>query len=121
MRLNEFANAEDQLGLLRIIITNTWSAIAQEAAAQKRQRAQQAAVKKSKPRAAAKPKIPTPRKPAPLPYRPLNATFPSPQSKPLNATQPVKQAAQRTASALRIPQQVQPAQQPLAGTRPQQR
>jgi hypothetical protein len=36
MRFYEFANAEEQLGLLRTILNSTWSAIAQQAAAQKR-------------------------------------------------------------------------------------
>ena len=36
MRLREFANAEEQLELLRIIIDNTWSAIAKQAAEQRK-------------------------------------------------------------------------------------
>ena len=41
MRFNEFANAQAQLDLLRIIIDNTWSAIAQQAEEQKRAQAAQ--------------------------------------------------------------------------------
>ena len=36
MRLREFANAEEQLGLLRVIIDNTWAAIAKQAAEQRK-------------------------------------------------------------------------------------
>ena len=36
MRLYEFADAEAQLALLRTIIDNTWTAIAQQAEQQKR-------------------------------------------------------------------------------------
>lgn len=36
MRLSEFASAEEQLGLLRIIIDNTWTAVKQQADAQAR-------------------------------------------------------------------------------------
>jgi len=38
MRLREFTNADEQLGLLRRIIDSTWTAIADEAAEQKKQR-----------------------------------------------------------------------------------
>jgi len=36
MRLREFANAEEQLELLRVIIDNTWAAIAKQAAEQRK-------------------------------------------------------------------------------------
>jgi len=36
MRLREFTNAEEQLELLRVIIDNTWSAIAKQAAEQRK-------------------------------------------------------------------------------------
>jgi hypothetical protein len=52
MRLHEFANAEEQLGLLRIIIDNTWSAVAQQAAEKK----QADAAKKSKTQARPRPR-----------------------------------------------------------------
>lgn len=42
MRLHEFTNAQEQLGLLRTIIDSTWTAIAQQA---KAQAAQKSAVK----------------------------------------------------------------------------
>ena len=39
MRLREFANAEDQLALLKLIMDNTWAALATQAAAQAQARA----------------------------------------------------------------------------------
>ena len=41
MRMNEIASAEEQLGLLRLIIDNTWTAIKQQADAEARQKASQ--------------------------------------------------------------------------------
>jgi hypothetical protein len=50
MRLNEFADAQAQLDLLRIIIDNTWSAIAQQAEEQKRVEAERKAQAKLEPK-----------------------------------------------------------------------
>lgn len=49
MRIYEVVDAEGQLGLLRTIIDNTWSAIAQQAEQQRKAAAQQKAVAKAKP------------------------------------------------------------------------
>ena len=49
MRLREFTNAEEQLGLLRRIIDSTWAAIADQAVEQKELERQERA--KSKPKA----------------------------------------------------------------------
>jgi hypothetical protein len=72
MRLHEFANAEAQLGLLRTILDNTWSAIAQQAEQQKRSDAERLAQAKLKSRAKKPSKIsvyiPTP--PLPTPIKP---------------------------------------------------
>jgi hypothetical protein len=51
MRLYEFADAEAQLALLRTIIDNTWTAIAQQAEQQKRVDAERKSQAKLKPRA----------------------------------------------------------------------
>jgi hypothetical protein len=70
MRISEIANAEEQVGLLKIIMDKTWEAIT----TQQRQQAQQAQQKAaSKPRAvkprnpkapyAPPPKLPSPHKP----------------------------------------------------------
>jgi hypothetical protein len=90
MRLYEFADAESQLGLLRIIIDNTWSAIAQQAEQERRAEAERKAQAKLKPRAKKSSKftsirIPTP--PPPLAKKPQTALANQPPS-PLNKPNP---------------------------------
>jgi len=75
MRMYEIANAEDQLGLLRVIMNNTWSAISQQASAQAKQKAAQASKPKAK--APKAPKIPKP-KAVSLPQR----AMPAPVARP---------------------------------------
>jgi hypothetical protein len=72
MRISEIANAEEQVGLLKIIMDKTWEAIA----TQQRQQAQQAQQK-----AASKPRTAKPRSPK-APYAPPPPKLPSPR-KPL--------------------------------------
>lgn len=88
MRFFEFADAEAQLGLLRTIIDNTWTAIAKQAEEQKRAEAQRKANAKIKPRKrkasmGTAVKVPTP-KPAPPPPKPKVA---NPQPKPQPSAQ----------------------------------
>lgn len=81
MRMYEIANAEDQLGLLRVIMNNTWSAISRQASAQAKQKAAQASKPKAKaPKAT---KIPKP-KAVSVPQR----AMPAPVAKPAQAAQP---------------------------------
>ena len=99
MRLYEFANAEAQLALLRTIIDNTWTAIAQQAEQQKRLDAERKAQIKLKPRSKKSSKgtsirIPTLKPPPPKqPQAPLAKQPPSPLNKPnpnaLNALKPL--------------------------------
>ena len=99
MRLYEFADAEAQLALLRTIINNTWTAIAQQAEQQKRMDAERKAQAKLKPRAKKLGKgtsirIPTPKPPPPKqPKSPLAIPPPPPLDKPnpyvLNAVKPL--------------------------------
>ena len=99
MRLYEFADAEAQLALLRTIIDNTWTAIAQQAEQQKRIDAERKAQVKLKPRSKKSSKgtsirIPTPKPPPPKqPQAPLAKQLPSPLNKPnpntLNAVKPL--------------------------------
>ena len=99
MRLYEFADAEAQLALLRTIIDNTWTAIAQQAEQQKRVDAERKAQAKLKPRSKKSSKgtsirIPTPKLPPPKqPQAPLAKQPPSPLNKPnpnaFNAVQPL--------------------------------
>lgn len=81
MRFNEFSNAQDQLALVKLILDNTWAALAQQAAEQKSEKALPKPPKKSK--RIAKPNIPAPPKPKP----------PKPIAKP--AVKPEQQRAQR--------------------------
>jgi len=90
MRLYEFADAEAQLALLRTIIDNTWTAIAQQAEQQKRVDAERKAQAKLKPRAKKSSKgtsirIPTP--PPPPNKKPQAALAKQPPS-PLNNPNP---------------------------------
>lgn len=56
MKIKEVTNPEEQLGLLRVIIDNTWSAIKQQADAHAKQKvAQPASKSKAKWRTAPKP------------------------------------------------------------------
>ena len=99
MRLYEFADAEAQLALLRTIIDNTWTAIAQQAEQQKRVDAERKAQAKLKPRSKKSSKgtsirIHTPKPPPPKqPQAPLAKQPPSPLNKPnpntLNAVKPL--------------------------------
>ena len=99
MRLYEFADAEAQLALLRTIIDNTWTAIAQQAADQQRAEAERKAQAKLKPRGKKSGKgtsirIPTPKPPPPKqPQATLAKQPPSPLNKPnpnaLNALKPL--------------------------------
>jgi len=99
MRLYEFADAEAQLGLLRTIIDNTWTAIAQQAAEQRRVDAERKAQAKLKPRVkrtnkGTSTRIPSPAPPPPnKPEAPSAKQPPSPLSQPdpnaLDATKPI--------------------------------
>ena len=71
MRINEIANAQEQLELLRLIIDNTWSAVKQQADMQARQPASKP-VSKAKAQVKAA-RIPTPPKPKPLLKQPTQA------------------------------------------------
>ena len=50
MRINEIASAEEQLALWKLISDNIWTAISQQAEAEKRQRAEKAAQRRLKPK-----------------------------------------------------------------------
>jgi len=75
--MNEIASAEEQLGLLRLIIDNTWTAIKQQADAEARQKASQPkpvkvkTVPKVKPAPMAAPPRPLPK---PKPIQPVAVT-----------------------------------------------
>ena len=99
MRIYEIVDAQGQLELLRTVIDNTWTAIAQQAEQEKRVEAERAAQSKLKPRPKKKSKgssirIPTPKRPpTKKPQAPLAKQSPSAISKPnpnaLNAVKPL--------------------------------
>jgi hypothetical protein len=82
MRLYEFTNAEEQLGLLRVIIDNTWAAIAQQAKQQKSAEAQRKGKNKAIPRKA-KGGIRMGKRVA-MPYQPPPKKPPTPQAQQAN-------------------------------------
>jgi len=79
MRINEITDAQGQLELLRTVIDNTWTAIAQQAEQEKRAEAERKAQAKLKPRSRKAVKAPYASPPPPLKKpKPLTATKPTP-------------------------------------------
>ena len=99
MRISEITDAQGQLELLRTVIDNTWTAIAQQAEQEKRAEAERKAQTKLKPRAKKSGKGKSIRIPSPplppnkKPQAPLAKQPPSPLNKPnpnaFNAVQPL--------------------------------
>ena len=99
MRINEITDAQGQLELLRTVIDNTWTAIAQQAEQEKRAEAERKAQATLKPRGKKSSKgtsirMPTPPPPPPKqPQAPLAKQPPPPLNKPspnaLNAANPL--------------------------------
>ena len=108
MRISEITDAQGQLELLRTVIDNTWTAIAQQAEQEKRAEAERKAQAKLKPRAKKSSKgtsirIPSPPPPSnKKPQAPLAKQPPSPLNKPnsnaLNAVQPLPSTNPKLAS-----------------------
>ena len=71
MRLREFTSAEEQLGLLRQIIDCTWRAIADQAAAQKKEQELKRAQAANKPRGK---RASAPARAKPAPAKPVTPT-----------------------------------------------
>ena len=93
MRIKEIANAEEQVGLLKLIMDKTWVAIAQQAAEQKHAEAQRKAQAKAKP--AKRKAVKAPYAPPPPPLKkpkPMLSKQPTPKAKATNpnALQPIK-------------------------------
>ena len=93
MRLYEFADAEAQLALLRTIIDNTWTAIAQQEEQQKRAEAERKTNAKLNPRSSKPIKPPYAPPPPPLKKsKPSLSSQPTPKPKTTNpnALSPIK-------------------------------
>ena len=85
MRINEITDAQGQLELLRTVIDNTWTAIAQQAEQEKRAEAERKAQAKLKPRSRKAVKAPYASPPPPLKKpKPLTANQPTPNLTPAN-------------------------------------
>jgi hypothetical protein len=79
MRINEITDAQGQLELLRTVIDNTWTAIAQQAEQERRTEAERKAKAKLKPRSTKPIKAPYASPPPPLKkLQPLTANKPTP-------------------------------------------
>ena len=79
MRINEITDAQGQLELLRTVIDNTWTAIAQQAEQEKRAEAERKAKAKLKPRSSKPIKAPYASPPPPLKKpQPQSANKPTP-------------------------------------------
>ena len=79
MRIYEITDAQGQLELLRTVIDNTWTAIAQQAEQEKRAEAERKAKAKLKPRSRKAVKAPYASPPPPLKKpKPLTANKPTP-------------------------------------------
>ena len=99
MRISEITDAQGQLELLRTVIDNTWTAIAQQAEQERRAEAERKAQAKLKPGAKKSSKGTSIRIPSPplppnkKPQAPLDKQPPSPLNKPnpnaLNAVKPL--------------------------------
>ena len=85
MRINEITDAQGQLELLRTVIDNTWTAIAQQAEQERRAEAERKAQAKLKPRSRKAVKAPYASTPPPLKKpQPLTANKPTPNPTPAN-------------------------------------
>ena len=85
MRINEITDAQGQLELLRTVIDNTWTAIAQQAEQEKRAEAERKAQAKLKPRSSKPIKAPYASPPPPLKKpQPQTANKPTPNPTPAN-------------------------------------
>lgn len=98
MRINEFANAEEQLALWKLISDNVWTAVRTQADNQARANAEKAAQAKVKKRSSGKsksikapyaPPPPPPKKPKPL-HQPPHVTNGAKSAQPANQANPHK-------------------------------
>jgi len=105
MRLREFTDAAEQLGLLRRIIDSTWTAIADEAAEQKEQERQERLKASKKPRSKRTKTASSPRSAPPAPRMP-----PKPKTTATAANTAVtsKTPAPAVPAQQSVPVQVQP-------------
>jgi hypothetical protein len=88
MRLHEFASAEEQLALWKLVSDSVWSAVAQQAKQEAAARAEKARLARLKPRAAVpppKPRIAPRPPPLPKPIKPAQTNLSSASNSPRKA------------------------------------
>ena len=120
MRLTEFASAADTLALWRVISDNTWAAVAQQAEAEAKQKAERAAARKStSKRGAGKSTAkPAPPKRLPPPLQHVSAPVPKADEKTSPANKPQTDKAQAHNAQPTSAQQAQPTAKPALSTTP---
>ena len=101
MRIFEIASAEEQLALWKLISDNIWTAVSQQAEAERRQRAEKAAQRKLKPKIGGKRGG---RKSLPPPPHITPPPPPKKQPPPQAKTEVGKQAAQQMGGGMKQPQ-----------------
>jgi hypothetical protein len=116
MKLTEFASAADTMALWKMISDNTWAAVAQQAEAEAKQKAERAAARKSTSKrgsgkSAAKP-IPPKRLPPPLQHvsAPVAKDAKSATSTEPKLSKPQQQQPFQTTTAMPAVKPVQPTQ-----------
>ena len=107
MRIYEITDAQGQLELLRTVIDNTWTAIAQQAEQERRAEAERKAQAKLKPRSRKAVKDPYANPPPPLKKpQPLNAVKPVPSTNPQLKQQPINTAINPKLASLPYPKPI---------------
>ena len=118
MRLTEFASAEDTLVLWKLISDNTWAAVAQQAEAEAKQKAERAAARKSSSKrgAGGGTAKPAPPKRLPPPLQHVTAPVPKADEKTASANKPQAHKAQADNAQSPNAQQAQPTAKPELST-----
>jgi hypothetical protein len=113
MKIKEFANAEDTLALWKMISDNTWTAVAQQAEAEAKQKAERAAARKSTSKSGAGRSTakPAPPKRLPPPLQHVTAPVAKADEKNPSANKPQTHNAQPPSA-----QQAQPTAKPALST-----
>jgi len=117
MKINEFASAEDTLALWRLISDNTWAAVAQQAEAEAKQKAERAAACKSSSKRGAGGGTAKPAPPKRLPPPLQHVTAPvSKADEKTSANKPQADNAQAHNAQSLNAQQAQPTAKPVLST-----
>ena len=118
MKINEFASAQDTLALWRVISDNTWAAVAQQAEAEAKQKAERAAARKSASKRGSGKSTAKPAPPKRLapPLQHVTAPVPKADEKTSPANKPQTHKAQAHNAQSSNAQQAQPTAKPALST-----